>query len=176
MAWAPAVDICERRDAYRITAEVPGVSADDVEVTFEDGLLTIQGERHRAEEASAEQIHRSERPHGRFRRSIMLPSQAHPGARWRPPRGGRPGHGGQQRQLTCRAGRPRALAALPMPLRPFPPGVWRKRPELFLQAGRKNRIDHSVWAQTLRRAALAGRPSPLGHTRLGCVRQFPRQS
>ena len=73
MAWAPAVDIGERRDAYLITAEIPGVSADDVEVTFEDGLLTIQGERRRAKEASAEQVHRSERPHGRFRRSITLP-------------------------------------------------------------------------------------------------------
>jgi len=73
-AWAPAVDIGERRDAYLVTAEIPGVSADDVEVTFDDGLLTIQGERNRAGEASAEQVHRSERPHGRFRRSIMLPS------------------------------------------------------------------------------------------------------
>jgi HSP20 family protein len=74
MVWAPAVDICERRDAYLVMAEIPGVSAGDVEVTFEDGLLTIQGERHRAKEASAEQVHRSERPHGRFRRSITLPS------------------------------------------------------------------------------------------------------
>jgi hypothetical protein len=44
--WAPAVDIWERRNAYLVTAEIPGVSADDVEVTFDDGLLTIQGERH----------------------------------------------------------------------------------------------------------------------------------
>jgi HSP20 family protein len=72
--WAPAVDIYERRDAYLVMAEIPGVSADDVEVTFEDGLLTIQGERHLAKEASAEQVHRSERRHGAFRRSIMLPS------------------------------------------------------------------------------------------------------
>jgi HSP20 family protein len=43
--WAPAVDICELGNAYLVTAEIPGVSADDVEVTF-DGLLTIQGERH----------------------------------------------------------------------------------------------------------------------------------
>jgi HSP20 family protein len=74
MAWAPAVDICERKDAYLVTAEIPGVSAGDVEVSFDDGLLTIQGERHRAKEASAEQVHRSERQQGRFRRSITLPS------------------------------------------------------------------------------------------------------
>jgi HSP20 family protein len=74
MAWAPAVDICERKDAYLVTAEIPGVSAGDVEVSFDDGLLTIQGERHRAKEATAEQVHRSERAQGRFRRSITLPS------------------------------------------------------------------------------------------------------
>lgn len=73
MAWAPAVDICERKDAYLITAEIPGVGAGDVEVSFDDGLLTIQGERHRAKEASADQIHLSERRQGRFRRSITLP-------------------------------------------------------------------------------------------------------
>lgn len=73
MAWAPAVDICERKDAYLITAEIPGVGAGDVEVSFDDGLLTIQGERHRAMEASAEQIHLSERRQGPFRRSITVP-------------------------------------------------------------------------------------------------------
>jgi HSP20 family protein len=74
MAWVPAVDISERKDAYLVTAEIPGVSAADIEVGFEDGLLTIQGERRRAKEASAEQVHQSERPQGRFRRSIALPS------------------------------------------------------------------------------------------------------
>lgn len=73
MAWAPAVDIGERKDAYLITAEIPGVGAGDVEVSFDDGLLTIQGERHRAKEAGAEQVHLSERRRGRFRRSITLP-------------------------------------------------------------------------------------------------------
>jgi len=74
MAWAPPVDICERNGAYLVTVEIPGVSAGDVEVSFDDGLLTIQGERHRAKEASAEQVHLSERRQGRFRRSITLPS------------------------------------------------------------------------------------------------------
>jgi HSP20 family protein len=74
MAWAPAVDISERKDAYLVTAEIPGVSAGDIEVGFDNGLLTIQGERHRAKEVSVEQVHRSERPQGRFRRSMTLPS------------------------------------------------------------------------------------------------------
>src|SRR5215211_5840545 len=45
-AWAPALDISERKDAYLVTVELPGVDADDLEITLEDGLLTIQGERH----------------------------------------------------------------------------------------------------------------------------------
>jgi len=42
-AWAPAVDISERKDAYLVAVELPGMKADDLEITFEDGLLTIQG-------------------------------------------------------------------------------------------------------------------------------------
>ena len=73
--WAPAVDISERKDAYVVTAEVPGVKPEDLDVTLEDGLLTIQGERHAEEETSDRQYHRVERRYGGFRRSITLPSQ-----------------------------------------------------------------------------------------------------
>jgi HSP20 family protein len=73
-AWAPPVDISEREDAYVVVAELPGVSTDDVEITFEDGLLTIQGERHLAAGTDNEKVHRAERRHGAFRRSITLPS------------------------------------------------------------------------------------------------------
>ena len=74
MAWAPAVDISERKDAYLVAAELPGVKADDLEITFEDGLLTIQGERRFAHDSAAEKMHRTERYYGAFRRSITLPS------------------------------------------------------------------------------------------------------
>lgn len=73
-AWAPAVDISERKDAYLVTAELPGVKASEVEITFEDGLLTIQGERHFAHDSAEETMHRTERCYGAFRRSITLPS------------------------------------------------------------------------------------------------------
>jgi len=73
-AWAPAVDISEREDAYLVTAEVPGVKAGEVEITFEDGLLTIQGERRFAHDPAGEKVHRAERCYGAFRRSITLPS------------------------------------------------------------------------------------------------------
>jgi HSP20 family protein len=73
-AWAPAVDITESTDAYLVAAELPGVGTEDVEITFQDGLLTIQGERHPAAGAAGEKVHRAERRYGAFRRSITLPS------------------------------------------------------------------------------------------------------
>jgi HSP20 family protein len=72
-AWAPALDISERKDAYLVTVELPGVEADDLQLTLEDGLLTIQGERHFAHDSSEQQFHRVERCYGAFRRSITLP-------------------------------------------------------------------------------------------------------
>jgi HSP20 family protein len=73
-AWRPAVDISERGDAYRVTVEIPGIKAGEVEITLANGLVTIQGERHAAREAAGEKIHRSERGYGVFRRSLALPS------------------------------------------------------------------------------------------------------
>jgi HSP20 family protein len=73
-AWAPAVDITERKDAYLVTAELPGVGIDDLELTFQDGVLTIQGQRHVTADSSEERVHRAERRYGAFRRSIALPA------------------------------------------------------------------------------------------------------
>ena len=72
-AWAPAVDIAERKDAYVVTAELPGVGTEDLEITLQDGLLTIQGERRPASDTAGEKVHRAERRYGAFRRSITLP-------------------------------------------------------------------------------------------------------
>ena len=74
-AWAPALDISERTDAYLVTVELPGVKLDDLEITLEDGMLTIQGERQFTTESSGQQYHRVERSSGAFRRSITLPAQ-----------------------------------------------------------------------------------------------------
>jgi HSP20 family protein len=73
--WAPALDISERRDAYVVTVEVPGIKPEELDITLEDGLLTIQGERRFSQETSDQQWHRVERRYGSFRRSITLPSQ-----------------------------------------------------------------------------------------------------
>lgn len=73
-AWAPALDITERKDAYLVAVELAGVGIDDLEITFQDGLLTVQGERHDAHESSEETVHRVERRYGPFLRSITLPT------------------------------------------------------------------------------------------------------
>jgi HSP20 family protein len=74
-AWAPALDISERKDAYLVTVELPGIKPEDLDITMEDGLLTIQGERQFTQESSEQQFHRVERRYGAFRRSITLPAQ-----------------------------------------------------------------------------------------------------
>jgi HSP20 family protein len=74
-AWAPALDIAERNDAYVVTVEVPGVKPEALEITLEDGVLTISGERRFEEETKEAQYHRIERSYGAFRRSITLPTR-----------------------------------------------------------------------------------------------------
>ena len=66
-AWAPALDISERKDAYLVTVELPGLKPEDLDITLEDGLLTIQGERQFTQESSEQQFHRVERRYGAFR-------------------------------------------------------------------------------------------------------------
>jgi HSP20 family protein len=72
-AWAPPVDISERKDAYVFTVELPGIKVEDLEIAFQDGLLTIQGERTLTQDSTDEQFHVLERRYGLFRRSITLP-------------------------------------------------------------------------------------------------------
>jgi HSP20 family protein len=72
-AWAPPVDISERKNAYVLTVELPGVKVEDLEIAFQDGLLTIQGERPLTQDSTDEQFHVLERRYGLFRRSITLP-------------------------------------------------------------------------------------------------------
>lgn len=73
-AWVPALDIAERKDAYLVTVELPGVAIDDLQITCQSGVLTIQGERHSVNDSSEQTVHRAERRFGPFLRSIALPS------------------------------------------------------------------------------------------------------
>jgi HSP20 family protein len=72
-AWAPAVDISERKDAYVLSVELPGMKTEDLDIEFQDGLLTIQGQRMLTQDSADEQFHVLERRYGFFRRSITLP-------------------------------------------------------------------------------------------------------
>jgi HSP20 family protein len=74
-AWAPALDIAERNDAYVVTVEVPGIKPEQLDITLENGALTISGERRFETETKEEQYHRIERRYGAFRRSITLPDR-----------------------------------------------------------------------------------------------------
>ena len=56
-----------------LLADIPGVKREDVEVTLEDGVLTIRGERHTASDEAREGFHRKERLHGTFMRQFTLP-------------------------------------------------------------------------------------------------------
>ena len=71
--WTPAVDVAETADRYVVTAEVPGMSRDDLDISVQEGRLTVAGVR-RERTAAYEQYHRVERGHGSFSRTFQLPS------------------------------------------------------------------------------------------------------
>lgn len=71
--WAPSVDISETDKAYLIKAEIPEVKKEDVKVTIDDGMITIQGERKMEKEEKGKKFHRIERSYGSFVRSFRLP-------------------------------------------------------------------------------------------------------
>ena len=73
--WAPPIDIYETPDAYRVVAELPGFGPDDVDVTVNEGTLTIKGERKFYDEVNEENFHRVERRFGSFQRIVSLPAQ-----------------------------------------------------------------------------------------------------
>ena len=73
LQWAPSADISETDKEYVIRAELPAVKKEDVQVTFDDGLITIKGERKQQKEDKTEKYHRVESFYGSFERSFSLP-------------------------------------------------------------------------------------------------------
>jgi HSP20 family molecular chaperone IbpA len=88
-AWAPPMDVIETAEAVRCEIELPGVSRTEEVVVVEDGVLTVSGERKPADHETAGAPRVSERRHGRFQRSMVLPRHVGRGAgqrsacRWR---------------------------------------------------------------------------------------------
>ena len=75
-AWAPAVDVNEEDERYVITADIPGVEPDDIEITMEAGVLSIKSARARESQAQGAGFVRLERAHGTFERRFTLPEGA----------------------------------------------------------------------------------------------------
>ena len=73
-SWMPAVDVRETKEALEITAELPGIEPKGVEVSVENGVLTLKGSREFEKATEGETYHRVERAYGSFERSFSLPT------------------------------------------------------------------------------------------------------
>ncbi len=72
--WLPAMDLAETEDELVLSADLPGMSEDDIEIEIKDRVLTISGERGGSSEEKDRGYHRVERSFGRFSRSLNLPA------------------------------------------------------------------------------------------------------
>lgn len=74
--WAPSCDISENAAGYKVRAELPDVKKEDIKVTLDSGVLTLQGERKQEKEEKDTKVHRREMFYGSFMRSFTLPDDA----------------------------------------------------------------------------------------------------
>ena len=78
--WMPAMDLVETDDHFVLRADLPGMKEEDVKIEFEDGTLTVSGERKAEHESKNEGYYRVERAFGTFSRSLTLPQGIDPEA------------------------------------------------------------------------------------------------
>jgi len=76
--FMPLIDMTETPEAVVLTVEVPGMTREDLEVTIDNGVLTLRGEKREEERDEGEQWHRFERRYGRFERCLRLPDYVDP--------------------------------------------------------------------------------------------------
>lgn len=74
-AFSPSLDVREDSNEFTLYVELPGVSSDDVDITLEDNVLTISGQRSSYEDVEEGEFRRVERHFGRFHRSVRLPDR-----------------------------------------------------------------------------------------------------
>ncbi len=74
-AWEPSVDIGESEEDFLVTADLPGLTKDDVKISYEDGVITLRGEKKQEKEEKGKNYHRVERSYGQFERSFRLPTR-----------------------------------------------------------------------------------------------------
>jgi HSP20 family protein len=72
--WLPAVDIVDHKDEVVVHADLPGLDEKDIEVTVQDNMLTIRGERKEEKEEKKEDYYQAERTYGAFARTLTLPA------------------------------------------------------------------------------------------------------
>jgi HSP20 family protein len=77
-SWAPVLDVFEDKERFTITVELPGLGPKDVDISVEEGVLTISGERSFYREMDEAGFHRVERRFGTFARTLNLPTTADP--------------------------------------------------------------------------------------------------
>ena len=77
--WVPEMDLVEAEDHYLLKADLPGMKQEDVSIEFNDGTLTISGERKAEYERKEKGFFRLERSFGKFSRSLSLPEGVDPG-------------------------------------------------------------------------------------------------
>ena len=74
--WVPAVDIVEEKDRFILRADVPGVNPQDIDVSMDNGILSVSGERLAIDPGEDSGVQRLERTTGRFLRRFTLPETA----------------------------------------------------------------------------------------------------
>jgi len=74
----PAIDIVEKDNAFEVTAELPGLDANNIDLQLADGVLTIKGEKSEQKEETTKDRYVSERRYGSFRRALRLPDSVDP--------------------------------------------------------------------------------------------------
>ena len=72
--WNPALDVYEDKDNLFVKAELPGMKKEDIEVSLNDGMLSISGERKGETKSEGAEVYRSERFFGRFQRNVAFPA------------------------------------------------------------------------------------------------------
>jgi len=73
--WSPLTDISEDEDNYTLKLDLPGVKKEDVKISYENGQLSISGERKQESEKKTSKYHRVERSYGKYFRSFNLPAK-----------------------------------------------------------------------------------------------------
>ena len=71
--WAPQVDLAENEDAFLVVVDIPGVNPDAIEISLNNGILTIKGDRSSEQAIKENSLTRRERRHGTFLRQFNLP-------------------------------------------------------------------------------------------------------